>query len=97
MYENIKDKNSLVFNFEDIRSPFLLPLRFESEDERDFVKNSLIREDIYPPILWDIESFVPRQYVYEHELSKRMLTLPIDQRYTIRDLSKPVTLLNQTS
>jgi hypothetical protein len=96
MYENITDKNLFVFNFEDIKSPFLLLLRFESEDERDVIKDSLIRGDIYPPILWDIEAFVPREYVYEHGFSKRMLTIPIDQRYNPGELSKAVNIINQT-
>jgi hypothetical protein len=95
MYENIIYKNLFVFNFEDIKSPYLLPLRFTSENERDFVKNSLIRDDIYPPILWDIEEFVPYEYIYEHELSKRMLTLPIDQRYKPEELSKAANIINQ--
>ena len=96
MYENITDKNLFVFNFGDIRSPFLLPLRFESEGERDLIKNSLISEDVYPPILWDIEAFVPPEYVYEHGFSKRMLTIPIDQRYNPGELSKAVNIINQT-
>ena len=96
MYKNIIHKDLFVFNFEDIKSPFLLPLKFKSEEERDFVKNSLIKDDIYPPIVWDIEEYVPSEYIYEREFSKRMLTIPIDQRYTPYELSKPVTIINQT-
>ena len=96
MYENIVHKNLFVFNFDDIKSPFLLPLRFKSEEERDFVKNSLIKDDVYPPIVWDIEEYVPSEYAYEREFSKRMLTIPIDQRYNPNELLKPVTIINQT-
>ena len=96
MYENIIHKDLFVFHFEDIKSPFLLPLRFKSEEERDFVKNSLIKDDVYPPIVWDIEEYVPSEYSYEREFSKRMLTIPIDQRYKPDELSKPVTIINQT-
>jgi hypothetical protein len=96
VYKNIIHKDLFVFNFEDIKSPFLLPLKFKSEEERDFVKNSLIKDDIYPPIVWDIEEYVPSEYIYEREFSKRMLTIPIDQRYTPYELSKPVTIINQT-
>ena len=96
MYDNIINKDLFVFNFRDIKCPFLLPLRFESEGERDLIKNSLISEDVYQPILWDIEAFVPPEYVYEHGFSKRMLTIPIDQRYNQGELSKAVNIINQT-
>ena len=94
LYDDITHKELFIFDFRDIQSPFLLPLRFASEAERDFVKNSLIRKDIYPPILWDIEEFVPHEFTYEHNLSKRMLTIPIDQRYTPEELSKAAVIIN---
>jgi len=96
MYENIIHRNLFVFNFDDIKSPFLLPLKFKSEEERDLVKNSLLKDDIYPPIVWDLEEYVPSEYIYERDFSKRMLTIPIDQRYKPEELSKPVTIINQT-
>ncbi len=96
MYDNIIQKDLFLFNLDDIKSPFLLPLRFKSEEERDLFKNSLITADIYPPIVWDIEEYVPSEYVYERDLSKRMLTIPIDQRYKPEDLSKAVAIINHT-
>jgi hypothetical protein len=98
IYENMIFKNLFVFNFEDMKSPALLPLRFNSEEERDFVKNSLIKDDIYPPIVWDLEreEVIPREYIYEHEFSKKMLAIPVDQRYEPDELSKAVTIINQT-
>jgi phage pi2 protein 07 len=94
IYENL-NKDLFLFNYEDIKSPFLLPLKFESESEREYIKNILIKNYIYPPIRWDIEKYIPSKYSYEHELSKIMLTLPIDQRYEPDDLSKAVDILNQ--
>ncbi len=94
IYENL-NKDLFLYNLENIKSPFLLPLKFKRESERDLVKNVLIENDIYPPILWDIEQFIPLKYVYEHELSKRILTLPIDPRYGPDDLLKAVNIINQ--
>jgi hypothetical protein len=71
-----------------------LPLRFNSEIERDTMKNLLIENDIYPPILWDLEKYVPKEYTYERDLSKKILTIPIDQRYSPDILSEAVNILN---
>lgn len=95
IYENIKNKDIFLYNLNEIKSPFLLPLIFKSEEERDLIKNALIKSDVYPPILWDIESYVPREFSYEHEFSKRMLTIPIDQRYAPENLQKAVDIINQ--
>ena len=83
-----------LFDLDDIKSPFILPLRFNSEDERDTMKNLLIENDIYPPLLWDLEKYVPKEYNYERDLSKKILTVPIDQRYSPGILSKAVDILN---
>ncbi|MEN6292504.1 MAG: hypothetical protein ABFD07_10890, partial [Methanobacterium sp.] len=94
LYKNI-NKDLFLYDFEDIKSPFLLPLKFKSESERDLVKNTLIKNDIYPPIIWDIEKYIPSKYNYEHEISKTMLTLPIDQRYNPENLSKVADIINK--
>ncbi|MGB9980314.1 hypothetical protein [Methanobacterium sp.] len=93
-YENV-NKDLFLYNFKDIKSPFLLPLKFESESERDLVKNTLIKNDIYPPIIWDIRKYMPLKYTYEHEISKTMLTLPIDQRYNPENLSRVANILHE--
>jgi hypothetical protein len=94
LYENIKNKNLFLFNLEDIKSPFILPLRFDSETDRDKMKNLLIENAIFPPVLWDLEKYVPEKYAYERDLGKKILTIPIDQRYSPKILSKVVDVLN---
>ncbi len=94
LYENIKNKNLFLFNLEDIKSPFILPLRFDSETDRDKMKNLLIENAIFPPVLWDLEKYVPEKFAYERDLGKKILTIPIDQRYSPKILSKVVDVLN---
>ncbi len=94
MYSNIHNKKYFLFNLDDIKSPFTLPLIFESEEERNRVKKLLIEKDIYPPIHWDLEGIIPKNYSYEHELSKRILSIPIDQRYGKKEMSKVANILN---
>jgi len=94
LYKKIDNEDLFLFNLDDIKCPFILPLRFDSEDERDTMKNLLIKNDIYPPILWDLEKYVPKEYTYERDLGKRILTIPIDQRYDPEILSKVVYILN---
>lgn len=94
LYEEIDDDNNFLFDFKDIKSPFMLPLKFQTEKERDSVKDILIKNDIYTPLLWDLDEIVPKNYFYEHELRKRILMVPIDQRYNPDNLMTAVELIN---
>lgn len=93
-YEEICDDNKFLFEFEDIKSPFMLPLRFQTEKERNSMKDLLIKNDIYTPVLWDLDEIVPKEHSYEHELKKRVMMIPIDQRYNQDDLMVAVDLIN---
>jgi len=94
MYENISDIKYFLYSLSDIKSPFALPLIFESEEKRDAIKDVLIKNDIYPPIYWDLQDMIPKKFLYEHELNTKILSIPIDQRYNEEDLSKVVNILN---
>ncbi|HJH27015.1 MAG TPA: hypothetical protein C5S37_09665 [Methanophagales archaeon] len=94
MYKNISDEEYFLFNLDEIKSPFTLPLIFESEEKRDAVKELLVGNDIYPPIHWNLQNMVPKKYLYEHELSKKKISMPIDQRYNDVEMSKVVNILN---
>ena len=94
MYENISDEEYFLFNLDEIKSPFTLPLIFESEEKRGAVKELLVENDIYPPIHWNLMGMVPEDYLYEHELNDKILSIPIDQSYNEEDLLKIVDILN---
>jgi hypothetical protein len=67
----------------------------EVEKERNSAKTTLIYNKIYPQILWEIEKYVPKKYSYAHDLSRKILMIPIDQRYDSNDLSKVTKILNR--
>ena len=97
MYKNISNKKHLLFNLNEIKSPFILLLVFENEEKRNAIKKLLIENNIYPPIHWDLEKIVPKGYLFEHQLSKRILSIPIDQRYNEKNLSRVINILNSNS
>lgn len=50
-------------------------------DDRESVIDRLRAHDIYPPVHWPLEGVVPDSFRQSHDLSRRILTLPCDQRY----------------
>lgn len=55
---------------------------------RDSVLEHLYGKRIYPPIHWHIKDIVPGEHKDSHLLSRRILTLVCDQRYTISDMMR---------
>ncbi len=94
VYQEINDDDRFLFDLKAIKCPFMLPIIFSNEAERNAAKTMLIKNKIYPQIIWEIEEFVPKRYEYEHDLSRRVLMIATDQRYSPNDLSKVVELLN---
>lgn len=95
LYENITRKWIFLYEKKDIKSPFFLPLIFKTQKQRDEVKKQLIKEEIYPPIHWKLPEEVPEKFAYERSLSNRVLSLPIDQRYSEKEMERIVAVLNE--
>jgi dTDP-4-amino-4,6-dideoxygalactose transaminase len=55
---------------------------------RDQVIGSLYEQQIFPPVHWSIKGFVPEEFTQSHALSKRIMTLPCDQRYDSEDMNR---------
>lgn len=94
LYENINEEYFL-YDFSEIKSPFTMPLIFTSEAERNKIREYLIKNHVYTPVHWNIQNTVPQNFLYEHNLSRRILSLPIDQRYSSKDLSKLILVLDE--
>jgi hypothetical protein len=56
--------------------------------QRDEVLERLYAQGIYPPVHWRLEGIVPEGFRDSHLLSRRILTLICDQRYTISDMAR---------
>jgi len=65
--------------------PLGFPIRVK---KRDSVRESLFDNEIYPPVHWPIQGIVPKRYKDSHRLSAKIMTLPCDQRYNIRDMER---------
>ncbi|EHP89552.1 hypothetical protein [Methanotorris formicicus] len=84
-----------LFEKTKVESPFFMPILFKNEKIRETYRKKLIEFKIYPPIHWELPNDVPRKFRYEHELSKNILSLPIDQRYGLKEMKCIVNLLNR--
>lgn len=62
---------------------------------RDTIQKLLFEKDIYPPIHWKFHGKVPFEFLESHSLSKEIMTLPCDQRYSIGDMEKIVHSLHK--
>ena len=65
--------------------PLGFPIR---HSQRDQIRESLFREQIYPPIHWQIEGVVPEEFSESHCLADHIMTLLCDQRYFLCDMSR---------
>jgi dTDP-4-amino-4,6-dideoxygalactose transaminase len=55
--------------------------------DRDGLKKMLIKNRIYPPIHWKLPSEVDKEeFSASWQISKHILTIPIDQRYKTEDM-----------
>lgn len=95
IYENITKKWIFLYERRNIKSPFFLPLIFKTQKQRDSVKAQLIKEEIYPPIHWELPEEVPEKFAYERSLSESILSIPIDQRYGEEEMQRIAKVLNE--
>ncbi len=95
LFKNLSEKKYFLFSNNQIKSPFFLPLIFENQKQKETVKKVLIKNNIYPPIHWQLPKSVPQSYLFENGLSRRILSLPIDQRYDEKNLLKIVDIINK--
>lgn len=92
--KNLSEKKYFLFDKKQIKSPFFFPLVFKDEKQREAVKKNLIKNNIYPPVHWQLPELLQQNYLFEKNLSKRILSLPIDQRYDEENLSKTADIIN---
>ena len=67
--------------------PLGFPVRVRAE-VRQTVLESLYAKHIYPAVHWDLHGAVPAVHQSSHLLSKSILTLICDQRYTTYDMAR---------
>jgi hypothetical protein len=69
-------------------APFAATLVFDDAARRDEVRHRLIEQRIYPAIYWPQEERVlPGVREVDIHLSRRILSIQCDQRYTVDDMA----------
>jgi dTDP-4-amino-4,6-dideoxygalactose transaminase len=63
---------------------------------RDKIRKELIKYKIYPPVHWQLPKELNKnEFKDSWDLSKRILTIPIDQRYNLEDMKRIIKILNK--
>lgn len=74
--------------------PFAGTLVFDSPELRDYVQGSLASIGVYLPILWELDNPAVDGIPIEHyDLSKRIVCVPCDMRYDIKDIERVAGLI----
>tara|TARA_R110001583_G_scaffold56717_1_gene170932 strand:+ start:21423 stop:22481 length:1059 start_codon:yes stop_codon:yes gene_type:complete len=89
----LKLTNIEIVNINSNENPFSLVFLFKSKENRDNICNVLIRNDIYPAVLWVIENTNVNNEIIN--FSERMLSLHIDFRYTAKDMTRMSEIINK--
>lgn len=72
----------------------VIPLGFPiCLSNRDQVKEIFYKQDIFPPIHWNIKGIVPPMFKDSHRLSSMILTLICDQRYDLNQMQRMVDVI----
>ena len=72
--------------------PLGFPVRCQA---RDSVRKALFQQEIYPPVHWSLEAFVPASFEASHRLAAKIMTLPCDQRYGADDMWRVSMVLRE--
>jgi hypothetical protein len=76
--------------------PFSGVLLFDTLGRRDYVREQLINEQVYPAILWSLESPVVPDILSDNiEFSRRMLSIHCDMRYSYQDMEKVAGIIRR--
>jgi dTDP-4-amino-4,6-dideoxygalactose transaminase len=79
-----------------ILPPGVVPLGFPVRiKDRDRVRQVLFRNEIYPPVHWQIQGAVPEEFSDSHRLASEIMTLPCDQRYGKDDMNRVIAVLSE--
>jgi len=77
--------------------PGVAPLGFPVRvADRERVRQGLFAEGIYPPVHWDLAGRVPEEFRESHRLSREILTLVCDQRYSAEDMRRTAACVRRS-
>ena len=91
----VPDERAHVLSSSGDSAPFSVMLRFVDRPTRDAVRERLVKQNIYPAILWSLDApvvaGVPKAHV---ALSGELLSLHCDGRYTDETMRRVASIVN---
>ena len=84
----------VITNLTNEECPLGFPVLFQSNEVRNEIRQKLIQNKIYPPIHWALpEEINCKEFENCWKISKTILTIPIDQRYSQKDIKKIMEII----
>ncbi|RTR36366.1 hypothetical protein EKG37_02070 [Robertmurraya yapensis] len=90
LHKKIGKYNQLKIDTSALNGPMVYPFLFPGEN----IKEVLIKNKIYIPTYWKEILQVTDENWYENYLSRKLVSIPIDQRYGIQDMNRILNVLN---
>jgi hypothetical protein len=103
IYYNENNINIRINNFKILKNSvykpivdniyFSYPIIFDSFNDREIIRKKLIKNKIYPIIYWPLD--FDKEDKCNHNISDRILSIPIDERYNNNDMYFILKILNK--
>lgn len=95
LYEVLKDKIRMPKGIERAfdGAPFSLPILMDNRDE---LQSVLAQKGLYAPVLWPLCDEARRVCPVSAQMSDKMLSIPIDQRYDYDDMEDIAQIITDT-
>jgi len=91
--KNLGKINRLKIKLSNNSVPMVYPLLTENKGEE--IRDKLINSNIYVAKYWpNVTEWIKEENSFELFLTKNLLALPIDQRYSIKDIDKYLQIIN---
>lgn len=90
--KKINPKHIIDLKLKKSETPLFFLLKISNEKERDKIRNFLIKNNIFCPIHWRIKYY---KFDNCNKLSKNSLSIPIDHRYDISDMSFIINIIKK--
>lgn len=92
IHNRLKASNRLDIDISSLEGPMVYP--FWTDDEG--LRSHLIQNRVYVATYWpEVLEYVKHAECVESDLTKKMLALPIDQRYTLEDMQRILDLIEE--
>ena len=96
LLNNIKNIKALFNSLPNQVVPSGFPIILKNNGERNNLRKKLIKNNIYCPIHWHLPKEINKEkYGESWNLSEKILTIPVDQRYNLEDMKRVIKILNQ--